>query len=235
MKKQIEKMEKNNKLKNNLELKIKQQKEKMVESWENKEQTQLLNMQIQKEKNKLKTLEIENAVIKNNIYFMLKNDIEILFKNDLIELYNNEKANKRNFNKLIEKIKEYYKNQKLNIACYISKVPIMYHFELTITIDFLTDEGYKSYLPFGYQDDFKLIILENNYTNGIHFNYAYNIPCFVEDTKREATKLLKEFNKTVKQIEALTNKQKILYHEFTDYLHGALYNELKINSNISIY
>lgn len=235
MKNQLKMIEKNHKKINDLKTKNEDLKKMSINLWENKEKFLQNEKVIKTNNNKIQLLFIENAIHKNNIYYMLKNDIEIMFKNDLINLYNNENANKRHINKLIEKIKNYYNEKGLQISCYINKKQVMYHYEIDFTIDFLTDSGYKSFI-FNYNEIFSLNLCKNDYTNGeICFKYRYNIPIFVDNVEVEAKKLIKEHKKTVKQIEKLKMQQKELYHDFMDYLHGALYDELRIENQISIY
>lgn len=235
MKNQLKMIEKNHKKINELKGKTENLENLSVNLWENKEKFLQNEKAIKTNKNKIQILEISNAIYKNNIYYMLKNDIEILFKNDLIDLYNNENANKRHFNKLVEKIKNYYNEKGIKISCYINKKVIMYHYEIELTIDFLTDDGYKSFI-FSYNEVFNLELRKNDYTNNeIIFCYRYNIPSFIDNVEAEAKRIIKEHEKTVKQIEKLKMQQKELYHNFMDYLHGSLYDELKIDSKISIY
>ena len=236
MKKQIEIIEKNHKKINELKEKNKKLKDLSVDLWENKEKFLQNEKTIKANNNKIKILEISSAICKNNIYYMLKNDFEIMFKNDLIDLYNNENANKRHINKLIEKIKSYYNEKSLNISCYITKNVIMYHNEINVKIYFLTNEGYRISLPFDYNEEFELNLCKNDYTNDqICFRYRYNISCFIDNIEAEAKRLIKDHEKTIKQIEKLKMQQKELYHEFMDYLHGALYDKLQIENKISIY
>lgn len=242
MKNQINKIIDNNKKINNINKENKILNNEIVEKWnKNNEEAKKLNEKYKNNKKQIDILNVENAILKDNIYYLLKNDFEILFKNKLDEIFENEKSNKKHFDKLIEYIKEYYKKQDILISCYIRNNSTDYKRNITLTIDFLNDEGFKSYVPFNYNEIFTIEIekyfnnpYNDNYRNK-NISYNYNVACFVEDTKKEAKRLLKEKEKTEQKIEKLRLQQKELYHNFNDYLTISTSELLHLKSDISIY
>ena len=130
------------------------------------------------------------------------------------------------------------KNFSENVTCYISFLS-NYNgpYGLKFSLDFLTNEGYKSYI-LEYNETFYIEFNKYSYNDyKLTFTYYHNIANYIElkELNTEAKRLQKEYNNTVKKIEALTLKQKELYHNFTDYLQAFTYNTLNIKTDITIY
>lgn len=102
---------------------------------------------------------------------------------------------------------------------------------------FLNSEDSRDYV-LNYREEFEILLGKYNFNNWeTSVTYDKNIIEYVkiEELSTKARELKKEHKKAKKKIEELRNKQKELYHNFTDYLHGFVYDELHIETKISIY
>lgn len=190
-------------------------------------------------KNNKKQIEINNikiAIAKNNIHFLLRNFMEIL-KNDIIPIYEKQKIGDKTKEKIINNIKTYFLEKcGVNVGGYITIETGWNNsrYEMKITLYFLQKEGYKDF-TLEYNEEFNAVFTKEEENTNI--TYYRNIVEFVEinEIDQKAKKLYKEHKKAIEKINKLKDQQKILYHEFTDYLQGFLYNELEIETKINIY
>ena len=112
-----------------------------------------------------------------------------------------------------------------------------YEYTMQIEFAFLTKENYRNYI-LGYNEEYKTVFEKRKYNNYELKIYNYNnIVEYVEikDLNKKAKEIFREYEKTVEKIEKLRLQQKELYHNFADYIHGFIYNDLKIDTNLSIY
>ena len=191
-------------------------------------------------KNNKKKIEINNlkiAILKNNIHYLFRNDFEGI-KAKILDYYENKNIGEKTKNKIEEEIKKYFKdNYNVNICCYIGIEKDDYKYEMKIEFAFLSDEGYRSY-TLEYNEEYKIIFEKRKYNNYELKIYNYNnIVEYVtiKDLNKKAKELFKEYTKTIEKIEKLKLQQKELYHNFTDYIYGFVYNNLTIDTKISIY
>lgn len=193
---------------------------------------------IKKYKNTMELNKLKIAILKNNMHYLFRNDFEGV-KNQMIDFYENKKIGEKTKEKMQDIIKEYFKNNyNINIACWIS-FTANYNGPcgLEFNFYFLNEEGYKSYV-LEYNEEFKIIFEKKSYNNyELSINYYHNIIEYVElkEIDKKAKELLKEYNKTVEKIEKLRLQQKELYHNFVDYIHGFIYNQLDIKTDLYIY
>lgn len=191
-------------------------------------------------KNNKKKIELNNlkiAILKNNIHFLFRNDFEGI-KSKILDYYENKNIGEKTKKKIEEEIKEYFKkNYNINICCYIGIEKDDYRYKMEIEFAFLTEEGYRNYI-LEYNEEYKIVFEKAKYNNYELKIYNYNnIVEYVEikDLNKKAKELFKEYTKTIEKIEKLRLQQKELYHNFTDYIHGFVYNNLTIDTKISIY
>lgn len=192
---------------------------------------------IKNNKKKIELSQLKIAILKNNIYFLFKNDFEGI-KTKILDYYENKNIGEKTRHKIEEEIQEYFKkNFDVKICCYVSMIKDDYEYSMEIRFAFLSDEGYRNYI-LGYNEEYKIIFEKRKYNNYELKIYNYNNICeYIElkELSKKAKELFKEYTKTKEKIEKLRTQQKELYHNFMDYQHGFLYNELKIDTNISIY
>ena len=194
---------------------------------------------IKKYKNKIELNKIKIAILKNNLHYLLKMDFEGI-KAKMLDYYENKKIGEKTKEKMQDEIKQYFKdNYNVNISCYITIDVNEYfnNYELTFNFGFLNNDGFKSYI-LEYNEDFKITFDKRKYNNyELQILYYNNIVEYIEikDISQKAKELQKEYTKTVEKIEKLRIQQKELYHNFTDYIHGFIYNDLTIDTKLSIY
>lgn len=228
---------------NKANYKLKKENEALLENatqlyHNNIEEYKKRDLQIKKNKETEKLNKIKIALLKNNIQYLFKMDFEGI-KTEIINVYNTKNIGEKTKEKLQNIVKEYFKNNfDINISCYINHIsnysgPL----GLEISLDFLNEEGFKSFV-FSYDQVFRITFMKHNYNNyELEISYYNNIDHYIpiEDITKEAKKLINEHNKAKKQIEKLYNTQKEIYHEFTDYLNGFLYEELKLEEKLLLY
>lgn len=194
---------------------------------------------IKQNKEKMELNELKIAILKNNLHYLFKLDFKGI-ENKILAYYEKGKIGEKTKEKIANEIQEYFlQKYDVKIGCYCV---IDYDFnnsryELQIVLYFLNNEGFKDY-TLNYNEEFKLLFGKYNFNNfETSVTYDKNIIEYVkiEELNAKARELKKEYEKTKKKIEELRNKQKELYHNFTDYLHGFVYNELPIETKISIY
>lgn len=192
---------------------------------------------IKKYQNKIELNKIKIAVLKNNIHFLFKNDFASL-EEKMVYYWENRNIGEKTKQKIENEIKEYFKdNYNVNIGNYISVKNNHYSREFEITLYFLNNDNFRDY-TLEYNEEFKIIFSKSQYNNNeLVKSYYSNIVEYVElkDLNNRAKELLKEYNKTKEKIEKLKMQQKELYHNFTDFLQGFVYNELDIDTTIRIY
>lgn len=191
-------------------------------------------------KNNKKKIEINNlkiAILKNNIHFLFKNDFEGI-KTKILNYYENKNIGEKTRHKIEEEIQEYFKkNFDVKICCYVSMTKDDYEYSMEIELAFLTEEGYRNYI-LNYNEEYKIVFEKRKYNNYELKIYNYNnIVEYVEikDLNKKAKEIFREYEKTQEKIEKLRLQQKEIYHNFTDYIHGFVYNNLTIDTKISIY
>lgn len=192
---------------------------------------------IKNNKKKIELNKLKIAILKNNIHYLFKNDFEGI-KAKILDYYENKNIGEKTKKKIEEEIKKYFKdNYNVNICCYIEIIKNDYQYTMSIEFAFLSDEGYRSHI-LEYNEEFKITFEKRKYNNYELKIYNYNNICeYVEikDLNKKAKEILKEYEKTQEKIEKLRIQQKELYHNLTDYLHGFVYNNLTIDTKISIY
>lgn len=203
----------------------------------NYEQFKKNDEQIQKLKNKIEINKLKIAILKNNIHYLFRNDFEGI-KAKILDYYENKNIGEKTKHKMQEEIQEYFKkNFDVKICCYIGIEKDDYKYEMKIEFAFLSDEGYRNYI-LGYNEEYKITFEKRKYNNyELKIWTCTNIVEYVEikDLNKKAKEILKEYEKTQEKIEKLRLQQKELYHNFTDYIHGFVYNNLTIDTKISIY
>lgn len=187
-----------------------------------------------------KDIELNNiklAILKNNLYYLIAKAFEEI-KKDIVYTFENKNIGEKTKENLQEKIQKFY-NEKYNIdiRCWINLDKDTYYHKMELDFYFLNAEGYNSYILDG-DEHFSIYIEKwqsNNYETTIRFNH--NIETYVElENLNKTTKFLhKEYTKTINKIDSLKEQQKQLYHQFFDTIHGCLYKQFKIDTNISIY
>lgn len=203
----------------------------------NYEEYQKNDNKIKQLKKKIKLNNIKIAIIKNNLHYLLKMDFEGI-KEKMLDYYENKQIGEKTKEKMRNEIKEYFKNNfNVNIACYIYIEKTGYSYKLNFSFGFLDSDGYNDY-TFKYGEDFKITFEKRKYNNyELVICCYYNINDYIElkDLSKKASELFKEYNKTKEKIEKLHLQQKELYHNFSDFLNGSLYDELKIKTDLRIY
>lgn len=187
-----------------------------------------------------KKIELNNlkiAILKNNIHYLFKNDFAPL-EEKMLNYWETKKIGEKTKEKIENEIKEYFKdNYNVNVGNYISIKNDYYSQEFEIVLYFLNDNNFKDY-TLEYNEEFKIILSKSKYNNyELVKCYYNNIIEYIElkDLNTKAKELFKEYNKTKEKIEKLRLQQKELYHNFTDYLQGFVYNELDIKTELRIY
>lgn len=192
---------------------------------------------INNNKMKINLNNLKISILKNNIHYLFKMDLEGI-KPKLLDYYENKKIGEKTKEKIKNEIEEYFKNNyNIKIGCYLQIESDSFSYIMKISLDFLNDDGYKDF-TFGYDEQFEIEFAKHSYNNfETSINYHNNINEYIEikDINKEANKLLKDYNKTVEKIEKLRLQQKELYHSFVDNLHGFVYNNLKIKTDLRIY
>ena len=235
--KEIEKIKKENyKIKEN----IQKLENEFVESYRTHDQKEILeNEERQKKikslKNKIELNKIKVAILKNNIHYLFKNNFENSeLKEKIIYIYENKNIGPVTKEKIENEIKTYFKEKyNVNISCYLSSE----YNGISLNFGFLDNNGYRNFI-LEYNEEFKITFAKHSYNNyELQVLYYNTIVEYIEikDLKSKASELLKEYNKTKEKIEKLRLQQKELYHNFKDYIHGFVYNELEIDTNIRIY
>lgn len=194
---------------------------------------------IKQNEEKMEINKLKIAILKNNIHYLLQNNFKII-ENKILAYYEKGKIGEKTKEKIANEIKEYFlQKYDVKIGCYCV-VDYGYNnsqYELKIVLYFLNDEGFRDY-ALNYKEEFEILFSKYNFNNWeTSVTYDKNIIEYVkiEELNAKAKELKKEHEKTKKKIEELRNKQKELYYNFADYLHGFVYNELKIETKISIY
>lgn len=218
--------------------KIKELDEKTTYLYNNNyEQFKNNNELIKKYKKKIELNNLKIAILKNNIHYLFKNDFAPL-EGKILNYWENKKIGEKTKEKIEDEIKNYFKNNyNVNIENYISIKNDYYSKSFEIVLYFLNDNNYKD-STLEYNEEFKIEYSKSQYNNfELVKSYYNNIIEYVElkDLNNKAKELLKEYNKTKEKIEKLRLQQKELYHNFTDYIHGFVYDELDINTTIRIY
>lgn len=193
---------------------------------------------VKENKKKIELNDVKRAIIKNNIHYLFKADFEEL-KAEMIDFYENKKIGDKTKEKMQNIIKEYFKtNFDVNVACYISFVSnYSGPMGLKFSFDFLTDDGYKSFI-LEYHESFEITFEKKNFNNyELMISYQQDIDEYIElaNLNKKAKELLKEMANTQAKIEKLRLQQKELYHNFNDNIKGFVYNKLALKSDLSIY
>ena len=180
---------------------------------------------------------IKIAILKNNIHYLFRNDFAAL-EEKMIDYWENKKIGEKTKEKIENEIKDFFKNNyDVNIRGYVSVKNDYYSQEFKVTLYFLNEDNCKDY-TLNYNEEFEIIYSKSKYNDyELVKSYYSNIVEYIEikDIEQEAKKLLKDYNKTKEKIEKLRLQQKELYHNFSDYVHGFVYNELDIKTDIRIY
>lgn len=189
------------------------------------------------EKMDLNNLKI--AILKNNLHYLLQLNFKGI-ENKILAYYEKGKIGEKTKEKITNEIKDYFlQKYDVKIGCYCI-VDLGYNnsqYELKIVLYFLNNEGFRDY-TLNYIEEFEILFSKysfNNWETNITYNKNIIEYIKIEELNAKAKELKKEHKKTKKKIEELRNKQKELYHNFSDYLHGFVYNELPIDTKISIY
>jgi hypothetical protein len=187
-----------------------------------------------------KKLELNNlkiAILKNNIHYLFRNDFAAL-EERMIDYWENKKIGEKTKEKIENEIKDFFRNNyDVNIRGYVSIRNDYYAQEFKVTLYFLDENNCKDY-TLNYNEEFEIVLSKSSYNNyELVKNYYSNIVEYIElkDIEQKAKELLKDYNKTKEKIEKLRLQQKELYHNFSDYVHGFVYNELDIKTDIRIY
>lgn len=192
---------------------------------------------IKKCNEKLELNNLKIAILKNNIHYLFKNDFAPL-EEKMLNYWETKKIGEKTKEKIENEIKLFFQNNyNVNVGNYISVKNDYYSQEFEIVLYFLNDNNFKDF-TLEYNEEFKIILSKSKYNNyELVKGYYNNIVEYVElkDLNKKAKELLKEYNKTKEKIEKLRLQQKELYHNFTDYIHGFVYNELDIKTDLRIY
>lgn len=194
---------------------------------------------IKQNKEKMELNKLKIAILKNNLHYLLQLDFKGI-ENKIITYYEKGKIGEKTKEKIANEIQEYFLQKydvKIGCYCVIDSGYNNSSYELKIVLYFLNNEGFKDY-TLNYNEEFEVFFEKYNFNNWeIKISYNRNIIEYISlsELNKKARELKKEYEKTKKKIEELRNKQKELYHNFTDYLHGFVYNELPIETKISIY
>ena len=192
---------------------------------------------IKKCNEKLELNNLKIAILKNNIHYLFKNDFAPL-EEKMLNYWETKKIGEKTKEKIENEIKLFFQNNyNVNVGNYISVKNNYYSQEFEIVLYFLNDNNFKDF-TLEYNEEFKIILSKSKYNNyELVKGYYNNIVEYVElkDLNKKAKELLKEYNKTKEKIEKLRLQQKELYHNFTDYIHGFVYNELDIKTDLRIY
>lgn len=241
----------------NLKENIKKIEEIKKESWKlkekndqlNKLQTQLYHSSyeefckndkiIKQNKERMELNKLKIAILKNNLHYLLQLNFKGI-ENKIISYYEKGKIGEKTKEKIANEIKEYFLQKydvKIGCYCVIDYGSNNSRYELKIVLYFLNSEDFRDYV-LNYREELEILLGKYNFNNWeISVTYDKNIIEYVkiEELSTKARELKKEHKKAKKKIEELRNKQKELYHNFADYLHGFVYDELHIETKISIY
>lgn len=222
----------------NLREKIKELDEKKAYLYHNNYDEFLKNDEtIKKYKKKIELNNLKIAILKNNIHYLFKNDFAPL-EEKMLNYWETKKIGEKTKEKIENEIKDFFKNNyDVNIGNYISIKNDYYSQEFEIVLYFLSDNGFKDF-TLEYNEEFKIILSKSKYNNyELVKCYYSNIVEYIEikDLNNKAKELFKEYNRTKEKIEKLRLQQKELYHNFVDYIHGFVYNELDIKTDLRIY
>lgn len=220
----------------NLKENVKKIEEIKKENWKlkekndqlNKLQTQLYHSSyeefckndktIKQNQEKMELNKLKIAILKNNLHYLLQLDFKGI-ENKILTYYEKGKIGEKTKEKIANEIKEYFLQKydvKIGYYCVIDYGSNNSSYELKIVLYFLNSEDSRDYV-LNYREEFEILLGKYNFNNWeTSVTYDKNIIEYVK-------------------IEELRNKQKELYHNFTDYLHGFVYDELHIETKISIY
>ena len=197
----------------------------------------LYDKKIKKCNEKLELNNLKIAILKNNIHYLFRNDFAPL-EEKILNYWETKKIGEKTKEKIENEIKEYFQNNyNVNVSNYISIKNDYYSQEFEIVLYFLNDNNFKDF-TLEYNEEFKIILSKSKYNNyELVKSYYSNIVEYVEikDLNIKSKELFKEYNKTKEKIEKLRLQQKELYHNFVDYIHGFVYNELDIKTDLRIY
>lgn len=223
----------------NLKEKIKRLDEKTAYLYNNNYDEFLKNDEtIKKYKKKIELNNLKIAILKNNIHYLFKNDFAPL-EEKILNYWENKKIGEKTKEKIENEIKDFFKNNyDVNIGDYINvKNSSYYSKSFEVVLYFLNDNNYRDFI-LEYNEDFKIEYSKSQHNNfELVKSYYNNIIEYVElkDLNNKAKELFKEYNKTKEKIEKLKLQQKELYHNFADYIHGFVHNELDIKTDLYIY
>ena len=222
----------------NLKEKIKELDEKTAYLYNNNYDEFLKNNEtIKKYKKKIELNNLKISILKNNIHYLFKNDFTPL-EEKIIYYWENKNIGEKTKQKIEDEIQDFFiNNYNVNVGNYISIKNDYYSKSFEIVLYFLNDNNYKDF-TLDYNEEFKIEYSKSQYNNfELVKSYYNNIIEYVElkDLNNKAKELFKEYNKTKEKIEKLRLQQKELYHNFADYVHGFVYNELDIKTDLHIY
>ena len=239
--KEIERVQKEN---TKISEEIKAIESKMLESYRTHTEQEILKNNERSEKTKqlrekIEINQLKIAILKNNLHYLLKMDFENSdIKQKMIDIYETKAIGEKTREKMQNDMKDFYKNNyDVKISCYISFDNFLENKAMSFNIAFLNDEGYRSFI-LEYNEEFKITFEKRKYNDfNLEILYYNNIVEYVEikDLNKKAKELYKEYKKTVEKIEKLRLQQKELYHNFIDFIHGFVYNQLDIKTNLHIY
>lgn len=191
--------------------------------------------EIKRNKNHSEILQVEKAIIKNNLVYLLAKDFGGI-RSKIQNYFLTKRIGEKTKEKIENEIKEYYKeNYQVNIGCWLRESTWLSKHTFELHFYFLNEEGFKDY-TLEYNEELEIsTVIENGEI--IRTEYYRDIKDYVElsETRTEAMELLNQYEAAKTQIEQLRQQQREIYHNFKDQLNGFTYEKLDLDSNISIY